>query len=194
MKTSIVRSTLVAILMLGLTIPSIASASFFNWGCRYQGTWFGVMAEDNPALAGWMVTAEGRSYWHGTNNLEWTNYIFDPRLPMPDPMDPDSFVFAFETAVNATTMRGNWMRTGYNTFVYTTTGFGIDANRMPVYVAKMSGTITLSDDCSSDVITATMEVFPVDENGVIPNPFIPSMGIQVDIPDVYAHRVFVDLP
>ena len=192
MKTHIVRSAIVGILMLGLAIPGVASAGWFNWGCWYQGTWFGVTAEDNPALSGWMVTVEGRSYWYGTNNLEWTNYVFDPRLPQPQPTG--EIVYAFPTAVSATTMRGNWMRTGHNTFVYTTTGFALDANRLPLYVAKMYGTVTVSEDCSSDVITATMEVFPVGMDGVIPNPFGITSPIKIDFPESHAMRVFVDLP
>jgi len=194
MKTSIARATLVGILMLGLAIPGVAAAKWFNWGCWYQGTWFGVMAENHSALSGWMVTVEGRSYWYGTNNLEWTNYIFDPKLPQPHPTEPDVFVDAFPTAVSATTMRGNWMRIGHNTFVYTTTGFALDADRLPLYVAKMYGTVTVSDDCSSDVITASMEIFPVGMDGVIPNPFGISSPIRIDFPESHARKVFVDLP
>ena len=157
MKTHVVRSALVGILMLGLAIPGVASAGWFNWGCWYQGTWFGVTAEDNPALSGWMVTVEGRSYWYGTNNLEW-------------------------------------MRTGHNTFVYTTTGFALDADRMPVYVSKMYGTVTVSEDCSSDVITSTIEIFPVGMDGVIPNPFGVTSPIKLDFPETHAYRAFIDMP
>lgn len=187
MKTSVVRSTLIAILMLGLAAPSIASAGFFNWGCRYQGTWLGVMSEDNQALAGWMVTVEGKFNFYGTNNLEATNAAFDPRIPVPDMPG----VFAFETAVQMSTMRGNWMRTGYNQFIYTTTGFGLDANGFPLYIAKLSGHVTLGDDCNSNVITGIMEVFLPGTNPFIDEP--PHIG-PFAIPNAYGYRAFVDLP
>ncbi len=183
MKTSIVRITLIAILTLGLAIPNVASAGWFNWGCRYQGTWFGVQAEDNLALAGWMVTVEGNSYFYGTNNLEFTNDAFDfTLLPFP----------GADTVVDVTTNRGNWMRTGYNTFSYTTTGFALDADRKIVFTAKLSGHITLSGDCNSDVITGMMEIF---SPGTMKNPFIdePDIG-PFPIDDVYGYRAFVDLP
>ena len=138
------------------------------------------------------MTVEGRSYWYGTNNLEWTNYVFDPRLPQPTPSG--EIDYAFPTAVSATTMRGNWMRTGHNTFVYTTTGFALDADRMPVYVSKMYGTVTVSEDCSSDVITSTIEIFPVGMDGVIPNPFGVTSPIKLDFPETHAYRAFIDMP
>lgn len=188
MKTNTVRSSLVAILMLALAIPSVASAGWFSWGCRYQGTWFGVMGPEDTTLAGWMVTVEGRSSFYGTNNLEYTAPVLDPRLPIPG-----TDAFLFPEAVQTSTNRGNWMRTGYNRFVYTTTGFGLDASRNPLYVAKVSGNITLSEDCNSDVITTTVEIFPV-VNGIIPNPFTAMPTYTLPFPDQYAYRAFVDLP
>lgn len=183
MKTSIVRSSLVAILMLGLAIPGVASAGWFSWGCRYQGTWLGVKAPDNLEPAGWFATVEGKSYFYGTNNLVFTNDIFDPTLRGKLPH-----------VVDVTTNRGNWMRTGYNTFAYTTTGFALDANRRIVYTAKLSGHITLSEDCNSDVITGTLEVFFA---GTGKNPFIDKPDIppeDIPIPNVYGYRAFVDVP
>ncbi|MDJ0813372.1 MAG: hypothetical protein QNJ23_06570 [Woeseiaceae bacterium] len=190
MKTRVVRSTIVAILMLGLAIPGVASAGFFNWGCKYQGTWFGVVSEDIPALAGWMVTVEGGSYFYGTNNLESTFPAFDPRLP--NPMAPGTFVF--EDAVALSTMRGNWMRTGFNTFIYTTTGFGLDANGVPLYVAQLNGNITLSEDCQRDVITGTLKVFVP---ASMKNPFVGSPDPDlplITLPPMHAIRAFINLP
>lgn len=182
MKTSVIRSILVGILMLGIAMPSVASAGF----CRYQGTWFGVMGEDNPALAGWMVTVEGRSFFHGTNNLESTTAAFDPRLP------DELGNLSFPNAVALTTLRGNWMRTGNRTFIYTTTGFAVDAFGIPVYAAKLSGTVTLSRDCNSDVITSTLEVYLPQS---MKNPFIDEADVVItSFPDVYAFRAYVDLP
>lgn len=195
MKTGLVRSTLVAIVMLGLLIPGVASADWFNWGCRYQGTWFGVKAQDNMELAGWMATVEGKSYFYGTNNLEFTVDTFDARLPVPGTEASEEPVYQFPTVVGTTTNRGNWMRTGYNTFAYTTTGFALDADGKIVYVAKLSGHITLSEDCNHDVVTGMLEIYLP---GTMKNPFIdgldePDFG-PYPIDDVYGYRARVNLP
>ena len=209
MKKSIVRLTVVGILTLGLTVPAIASAGWFNWGCRYQGTWFGVVAEEVPGLfSGWMMTIEGKSFFYGTNNVEFTAVALDPRLPKPG-TNPVEYLFPL--AVQSTTNRGNWIRTGYNTLAWTMTGFGLDANGRPLYLATGSGEVTLSDDCNGAVITtASALVYPVVYDDLdrpwIPNPFIdpnpfiepnPPMlpqPIPVLFPEIYAYRVFVDLP
>lgn len=202
MKKSVLSTALVGILLLGLALPAVASAGWFNWGCRYQGTWFGVVAEDNPALlSGWMVTVEGKSFFYGTNNVEFTAVSLDPRLPIPgtDPVE-----YLYPTAVRVTTDRGNWMRTGYNTFAYTMTGFGLDAFGVPLYVATGNGDITLSDDCNRAVITAVAKVFDVVHEGVefplMPNPFIDDNPfvfeppVVIPFPVQYAYRAFVDMP
>ena len=202
MKKSSFRIALLGILLLGLTLPAVASAGWFNWGCRYQGTWFGVVTENNPELlSGWVVTIEGKSRWYGTNNVEFTAVSLDPRLPIPN---TDPVEYLYPTAVRGTTNRGNWMRTGYNTFAYTMTGFGLDANGLPLYVATGNGKVTLSDDCNRAVITAEAKVFDVVYEGVpfplIPNPFIdPDASmlpppITLPFPDQYAYRAFVNLP
>jgi len=180
MKKGIRGTTLVGILLFGLTLPAVASAGFFNWGCRYQGTWLGIQAPDNQELAGWLATVEGKSYFYGTNNLEFTTDVFDITLDGQLPH-----------VVDVTTSRGNWMRTGYNTFAYTTTGFGLDANRKIVYTTTLSGRITLSEDCNSDVITGMVSIF---FPGTGKNPLIhePDIG-PFPIDDVYGFRAFVDL-
>ena len=202
MKKSIFRLAIVGILTLGLTLPAVASAGWFNWGCRYQGTWFGVVAEDNPALlSGWVVTIEGKFRFFGTNNVEFTAVSLDPRLPIPG---TDPVAYLYPDAVRVTTNRGNWMRTGYNTFAYTMTGFGLDANGIPLYVATGNGDITLSEDCNRALVTAEAKIFdvvhedvpfPLIPNPFIdPNPFVVAPPIIIPFPDQYAYRAFVDMP
>ena len=181
MKTSIVRTGLVGILMLGLAVPGVASAAFFDWGCRYQGTWFGVVSDTDDSFAGWMATIGGNSYFYGTNDLEFTREQFDPTtLPLPRAGE----------VVDWTSNRGNWMRSGYNTFIYTSTGFGLDANRNIVYIVRIGGTIELSEDCNSDRITVILEVF---EAGANPFTDAPIFG-PVPLPDTYGVRAHVDVP
>ncbi len=177
MKTKVVRSALVGILVLGLALPVTASASFFNWGCRYQGTWFGVLGEENTMPAGWMVTTEGRSFWHGTNNLVFTADSFDPKDVSPD-------------AVRTTTMRGNWMRIGYNTLMYTTTGMAVGADGKMLYIAKVSGFVDISEDCKSIHIRDNMiKIYLPDTNPYTGNSFREFPG-----PDFYGKRAFVQMP
>ena len=202
MKKSLLSITLVGIALLGLTLPAVASAKWFNWGCWYQGTWFGVAFEDDPSLlSGWMVTVEGKSFFYGTNNVEFTAVSLDPRLPIPgtDPVE-----YLYNDAVQVTTNRGNWMRTGYNTFAYTMTGFGMDAFGVPLYVATGIGTVTLNEDCNRAVITADALVYDVVHEGVefplMPNPFVYpndfvfTPPIPIEFPDQYAYRAFVNMP
>ena len=205
MKKSIIRFTLVGILTLGLTLPAVASAGWFNWGCRYQGTWFGIVAKENPALlSGWLMTIEGKSYFHGTNNVEFTAIALDPRLPKINPATGEVTGYRYPTAVRSTSNRGNWMRTGYNRLAWTMTAFGLDANGLPLYVAKGKGDVTLLDDCNRAVITAEAQVFPVKYDGlpfpiipnpfIDPNPFMESPPETIYFPEQFAYRASVDLP
>ncbi len=202
MKQSSIRITLVGILLLGLTLPAVASAGWFNWGCRYQGTWFGVVAEDNPAyLSGWLMNIEGKSFFYGTNDVEFTAVALPPSLPVIDPATGAIIEVRYPLAVRATSNRGNWMRIGYNRLAWTMTGFGLDANGLPLYVAMGKGEVTLNDDCSSAVITAEAFVYDVvyDEFGraLIPNPLIGPPVFEprytIEFPPQYAYRAFVDL-
>lgn len=175
MRTSIIRYALVGILLLGLAIPGVTLAGDAGKGCSLQGSWFGVNSPEDTTLTGWMVTATGKSNNQGTNNLEFPNY--EPTL--------GGF---FPNAVRISTMRGAWERTGGNTFDYTFTGYALDQLNSPVYIAKVSGHITLSADCQSEYITATLEVF------------LPFMSFFDDDPihtevldDHWGYRAYVDL-
>lgn len=176
MKTSVARSTLVGILMLGLVVPGVASAGWFNWGCPYQGTWFGVQGPENSAPAGWMVTTEGKSHWYGTNNLVFTADSFDPKSVHP-------------AAVQTTTMRGNWMRIGYNTLTYTTTGLALGADGKMLYIAKVSGFVKISEDCNSiHIKDNVIEIYPPNENPFTGNP----IGEILD-QEFFGNRAYVDV-
>jgi hypothetical protein len=86
-------------------------------------------------------------------------------------------------------MRGAWERTGGNTFDYTFTGMAVDLSGTPQYIAKVSGHITLSADCRSEHITATLEVYlpfmsPFDD---------PAFHTEI-LDDHWGYRAYVDLP
>ena len=187
MKKLIVGLALAGIMIGGLTMPKDASASFINWGCRYQGTWFGLHAPGAVMpLAGWMVTVEGSSFWYGTNNLEFP--VFDPMILHPETLS--GMDLGLEDAVRLSTMRGNWMRIGYNKFVYTTTGFAVAADFTPVYIAKLTGYIELSDDCNSLELTNNkIQVFLPNQN-----PFSDVTPFISDYPPGAGFRAYIDLP
>lgn len=170
MRTDIVRYMLAGILMLGLAIPGAALAGNGKQGCSLQGSWFGVAGLEDKTLTGWMVTVTGKSEKRGTNNFEYAT--FDPTL-----------FNNFPSAVRLSTMRGNWERTGGNTFVYTFTGIALDADNLPVWIGKVSGNITLSADCNFETITATLFVFlpsvsPFDGDPLFPYPLEEHYGYR----------------
>ena len=141
--------------------------------CQFLGTWFGIASPENPVLTGWMVSVTGQNSSHGTNNLEYPT--FDPTLGIGLP------------AVRISTLRGVWQRTGGNTFTYSFMGMGVAADNSPVWIGRVSGNITLSDDCETEYITATMEVFdatvsPFEGAPIMAVPLAPHYGKRFTMP------------
>ena len=151
MTTGSLRRVLMSVLVLCLAVPSLAVASDGPANCSFQGTWFGVTSPTDLSLTGWIVTVEGKSHDSGTNNLEYPT--FNPTLP------DEKGIPTFPTAVRISTLRGAWERLGRSTFAYSFTGFGLDSANLPVYIAKVNGTIELSSDCGTEAITASMSVY-----------------------------------
>ena len=197
MRKKTIYGALLGILMLVFTIPGVALADGDGEGCSNIGTWFGVAPFppdqmpppsvvippppwDVTYLTGWVASALGKSNKEGTNIFEYP--IFDPTLGIEDP--------PFNLAARLGDMRGNWKRTGGNTFDYTFTGFAYDASNMPVYIAKVSGQVTLFNKCQYQHTTAVMEVF-------VPfmSPFHDSGPIAViPLGEFYGYRAKVELP
>jgi hypothetical protein len=183
MKRRTLSFSLVGALIIGLATPAVASANLFGWGCNLQGTWIGVTSPEDTTLTGWVVTVAGRSRFHGTNNLEFPT--FNPKLLVP--FEP---YFLYADAQYISSLRGAWMRTGFNSFSYTMTGIATAADGVtPVWVGKLSGTITLSNDCRSEEITATLETFDPSVS-----PFDGSPDWVLPLPTHYGYRARVDLP
>ena len=172
MKKEIIRHIFACILMLGLAMPGAALAD--GKGCQLQGTWFGVVSAEDLTLTGWLVTVAGKSADQGTNNLEF-------------PTNHPSLFGLYPDATRASTLRGTWKRTGGNTFTYTMFGIGVDDLGLPVYSAILSGDITLSADCRSEHITASLEAF---DAGV--SPFYGNPAHVLPLPAHYGYRVSTD--
>jgi len=201
MRKSIFYGALFGIL-LGFMIPSAAFAGGGGKGCSNLGTWFGVTPflpdpnqppppippppwdPDPTYLSGWSVTVTGKSNNKGTNLFEYP--VFNPKI-RPDlaVMEP------FKSAERIGNMRGNWKRTGGNTFDYTFMGFAYNASNMPAYIAKISGQVVLIENCQYQYTTAVMEVFWPDMN-----PFDDELEPAFVIPlgEFYGHRAKVVSP
>jgi hypothetical protein len=155
--------------------PVPTPAPVADTSCQFLGTWFGIESPENPVLTGWMVSVTGQNSSHGTNNLEYPT--FDPTLGVGLP------------AVRISTLRGLWQRTGGKTFTYSFMGMGVAADNSPVWIGRVSGNITLSDDCKTEYITAKFEVFPA---GV--SPFTGTPIMVKDLDPHYGKRYELDMP
>ncbi len=179
MRKSIIRSALLGILTLVFAVPGVALAVGGKESCSLQGTWFGIVGPDDTRTVGYLLTAAGKSENMGTNIVEYPNY--DPTLGIPDP--------PFSLAVTISDSRGNWVRTSGNTFDYTFTGFALDEFNNPVYISKISGQVTLYNDCQYADITATLEAF-----APFTNPFLDDPILVTSLGEFSAYRARVDLP
>ena len=184
MRKNIIYGALLCILLLGLAIPGAAFAGGGGKGCSNIGTWFGVVAPDDTRLTGWVASALGKSNNEGTNIFEFPT--FNPKIsPELAAIEP------FASAERLGNMRGNWKRTGGNTFDYTFMGFAFDASNVPVYIAKVSGQVTLFNKCQYQYTTAVMEVFLPDMSPFYSEPVFPG---QISLGEFYGYRAKVDLP
>ena len=186
MKTIGIRCIRACILALCLAIPGVASADMDGSRCDLQGTWFGVNTPDDLTLTGWMATVTGKSHLYGTNNLEFPT--FDPRLMVPHPSEPGEFVPLYPDAAQMSSLRGTWKRTGFNTFFYSMTGIAVAADGVtPIWIGKLSGSITLSADCNTETITATIETYHPSVS-----PFGGPTEWVLPFPTHYGHRADAD--
>jgi hypothetical protein len=154
--------------------PAPTPAPAAQGGCQLLGTWFGIVSPDNPLLTGWVVSVTGQNSSHGTNNLEYPT--FDPTLNG-----------AFSTAARVSTLRGVWERTGGDTFAYSFIGIAVTELNAPVWIGRVSGTIKLSPDCNTELITAGLEIFLPNQSPFVDAPFMvvpmdPHYGQRVTMP------------
>ncbi len=111
-------------------------------GCKLQGTWIGESPyplPDNPDFKlRFLATYHGEGDNEGTDVAEWANL---PTAP----------------GTSVTSSRGNWEKSGPNTYKYTMMGFLVDsATGTVLSVSRNSGTKTLVD-CNTMVVTCAVE-------------------------------------
>ena len=154
-------------------IVFVATAPVVAAGCRLQGSWMGF---DDNGVPTWVAGIHGQSASHGTNELEYPAFTISTGV------------------VDGTQMRGSWERRGGNMFAYTMLGYGYDAFGTPVYINKINGTLTLSEDCNTAAVTADINIYICDEPSpaICPDPFTDTPDDEPPFPTTYAIRVMVE--
>jgi hypothetical protein len=168
MKTKIISSIFSCLLFLA------GSASVFagNSSCSLLGGWVGY--DELGAVA--LTTYDGKSESSGTS---------DGEFPALDP----TLYGAFPTAVKTTSLRGEWKRTGGNTFAYTLIVLALDDTNQTVGLAKFTGGKVLEEDCTRMVVTVQMEIYAPNMNPFGDDP----LGV-FDLGFLYAYPMRVDRP
>lgn len=159
-------------LYVALLIISWVAASVATAGCKIQGTWINF---DDNGIPGWVASSHGQSNSSGTSVLEYPAFTLG-----------DSNVF------DGTQMRGAWKRTGGRTFDYTMMGYSYNADGYPLYIIKMSGTMTVDKGCNTSEVTATINIFACDYSPGCPDPYTDTPDDIIDYPTTYAKRVMVE--
>ena len=70
-------------------------------------------------------------------------------------------------------------------------GFAFDVSNMPVYIAKISGQVTLFNHCQYQYTTAVMNVFLPSMSPFYDQPYNPE---PISLGEFYGYRAKVDLP
>lgn len=170
-KGSYIVGTAIALIFTGLiAFPTQGLAA--EPSCSYIGSWYGY-TQDGSTIE-WTINVNGQSQASGTNNLD--DLVFDPKLGG-----------AFPNAVKMTPLKGVWNKTGDKTFAITMLGYAVDGNGGVQYYSKMSGTVTILDDCNKDYLELTMEFFLPNQN-----PFGDTAYYAVNLPNHYGYRMRVD--
>jgi len=160
---------LLTILLASFGAAGVATAGEGGKDCSPLGTWLQVNP-DTHVLAGFLSTSDGQSRNEGTITLE------NPGFGL-------TLFGLFPDAVAGSGDRGVWKRTGGKTFKYSLMGTAVDSSSAIVWIRKISGTITMFDDCKMEKITAVMAVYlPTD------NPFEGTPLYEFDLGDLYAYR------
>lgn len=162
---------LVIVVLFGfLSVPGAATAAPPQ-NCSYIGSWYGFIGD----VVEWTVNVQGQSQSSGTVDLE--DIMFDPTLGLP----------IFEDAVRMSSTKGVWERTGGNTFSITGVGYAIDAVGTQVWLGKMSGKVTIVDDCNTESLDLTLEVFAPGQNPFTEEPMYG--GFPLPVHEGYRMRV-----
>lgn len=166
------RSSFLLAILLATPIGALAGGD-----CEYIGSWFGY---DSGGNISWMSQANGKNSSHGTMLLELPGFDI-------------TFYGAFPDAVKSTTtLKGAWKRTGGHTFSYAAMGFATDLGGEAVWAARLSGDVTIGEDCNTLAVNNTfLWFYAVEASDPIPIwdqtpdygpiPFAPHGGFRVEL-------------
>lgn len=162
------------LLALGLLLPLCA---FADEDCSYIGSWFGY---DSAGEVAWTSQAVGQSRSGGTMLLE---------LPGFDV----TFGGMFDVAKYTGNLKGEWKRTGGNTFKYAGISFATGADGKALWVIRLTGDVAVVGDCDKlEVSNTWMSIYLVDADtdpvpiwlrapDIGPIPFAPHDGYRVEV-------------
>ncbi len=125
-------------------------------GCSIIGSWMTNATPTplpNPNIP-WLATVDGQSSQSGTI------VTMVPLWPVDLP----------EGVIKVTDLRGNWERTGGNTFKFTQIGWGLNELGIALVVFRNNGITTLLEDCSLMKVESTMEALTPDLLNPAPGP------------------------
>lgn len=174
-KGSYFIGTAVVLVLIGLlsfpaTVVAAGSDLANRQGCSLIGGWFGYNVAGD--MAEWIVIAQGATNSSGTITLD--DKYFDATLGGAFPV------------VEGTDLRGTWERTNGNTFRLAMIGYALNADHVTLYIAKMSGTITIIDNCNKEYLDLRIDYFAPDANPFVDEPFY---GFDLPYHDGYRMRL-----
>jgi predicted small secreted protein len=170
MTPKTLRLSFLAFFLASFGAAGTATAGGVGRDCSPLGTWLEV----NPythVLAGFLSTTDGQSSNEGTIILE------NPGFGL-------TLFGLFPEAVAGSGDRGVWKRIGGNTFKYSLMGTAVNSSGEIEWIRKISGTVTILDDCKTEKITAVMLVYLGTDN-----PFEGTPLYEFDLGDLYAYRL-----
>jgi hypothetical protein len=170
MRSTVRRGLLTILAACLFGASGMATAAGTGNDCSPLGTWLEVKPGTHE-LAGFLSTVIGQSNNQGTMIVE--NPGFGAALGG-----------LFPGSVDGSQDRGVWERTGGRTFKYTLVGTHVDSSGVIVWIRKFNGTITMTDNCKTEKITAVMAVYQGTDD-----PFEGTPMFEVDLGDLYAHRL-----
>jgi hypothetical protein len=169
-KSLYIVGAVIMSMLIGLaSFPDIAIATG-GPGCIFQGSWYGLN-DDGGVI--WTSSVQGQSTASGTI--------------ITDKPGLDLTYNGYFPVVKSTPLKGTWERSGSNTFRFTMIILAVDENGSTVYTGKLSGTDTLIDNCNTEFIQNTMEIYLGDKN-----PFVDPLDFVIPLNDHYGYRMRVD--
>lgn len=123
----------IMVIVLGTAVAGLAQDTPGAEACRIDGAWMGHL----PSLGVvWTGVFDSNNYWSGPTMMRFVGG--DPSIKG---LMPTARAFSFTI--------GSWHRVGDRSFECTNITYGLDDEGQPVYIAKINGRFTTSEDCDT---------------------------------------------